>query len=92
MFRKIVLAMCAAAALSGCVTAEELEAQDDRDCQSYGASFGSDNYVLCRMVKTRQRKIDQDRAIASVICNSGKMASAFGTAQQQYEGAMTSCL
>jgi hypothetical protein len=51
---KILLAACAALALSGCVTAEEMAAQDSEDCHSYGAETGTDAYFQCRMVKTQQ--------------------------------------
>jgi hypothetical protein len=56
---KILLAACAALALSGCVTAEEMAAQvaakDDNECHSYGAPTGTDAYFQCRMVKSQQR-------------------------------------
>jgi hypothetical protein len=52
---KILLAACAAPALSGCVTAEEMAAQDSEDCHSYGAATGTDAYFQCRMVKSQQR-------------------------------------
>ena len=42
---------CAALALSGCVTAEEMAAQDSEGCHSYGAATGTDAYFQCRMVK-----------------------------------------
>ena len=51
---KILLAACAALALSGCVTAEEMAAQDSEDCHSYGAATGTDAYFQCRMVKSQQ--------------------------------------
>ena len=38
---KILLAACAALALSGCFTAEEMAAQDSEDCHSYGAATGT---------------------------------------------------
>jgi hypothetical protein len=56
---KILLAACAALALSGCVTAEEMAAQtasaDDTECHSYGAATGTDAYFQCRMIKSQQR-------------------------------------
>jgi hypothetical protein len=51
---KILLAACVALALSGCVTAEEMAAQDSEDCHSYGAATGTDAYFQCRMVKSQQ--------------------------------------
>jgi hypothetical protein len=51
---KILLAACAALALSGCVTAEEMAAQDSDECHSYGAETGTDAYFQCRMAKTQQ--------------------------------------
>jgi hypothetical protein len=51
---KVLLAACVALALSGCVTAEEMAAQDSEDCHSYGAATGTDAYFQCRMVKSQQ--------------------------------------
>jgi hypothetical protein len=59
---KILLAACAALALSGWVTAEEMAAQDSDDCHSYGAETGTDAYFQCRMVKTQQRIDASERA------------------------------
>jgi hypothetical protein len=61
---KILLAACAALALSGCVTAEEMAAQDSEDCHSYGAETGADAYFQCRMVKSQQRIEASERAQA----------------------------
>jgi len=61
---KILLAACAALALSGCVTAEEMAAQDSDDCHSYGAETGTDAYFQCRMVKAQQHIDASERAQA----------------------------
>jgi hypothetical protein len=60
--RKLLLALVAiagAAALSGCVTAEEMAARnaraDDASCKSYGAAPGSSEYFTCRMSKDQTR-------------------------------------
>jgi hypothetical protein len=63
---KILLAACAALALSGCVTAEEMAAQDSEDCHSYGAATGTDAYFQCRMVKSQQRIDASERAQAQI--------------------------
>jgi hypothetical protein len=60
--KTILLAACAAIALSGCVTAEEMAALDDKTCHSYGAPTGSALYVQCRMVKDQQHV--EERAVA----------------------------
>jgi hypothetical protein len=45
--------------LGGCVTTEEMAAQnakaDDGDCRSYGAEVGSTAYFQCRMNKDQTR-------------------------------------
>jgi|SRR5208282_6745710 len=64
------VAACAALALGGCVTAEEMAAQtaayDDNECHSYGAATGTDAYFTCRMTKAQQRIEASDRAAAQV--------------------------
>jgi hypothetical protein len=57
---------CGALALSGCVTAEEMAAQDSEDCHSYGAATGTEAYFQCRMVKTQQH-IDASECAAAGI-------------------------
>jgi hypothetical protein len=57
---------CAALALSGCVTAEEMAAQDSEDCHSYGAATATDAYFQCRMVKTQQHIDASERAEAGI--------------------------
>jgi hypothetical protein len=96
---KLLLAGCAALALSGCVTPEEraeLRAQakvaDDAECRSYGAQVGTDTYVACRLIKEQRRDDQQaaaDRENARQFnCGLDRMASAFGTAEQQYAKTM----
>ena len=73
---KILLAACMALALSGCVTAEEMAAQDSNDCHSYGAATGTDAYFACRMVKSQQHIDDQARRMAGVQHGLDMMAAA----------------
>jgi outer membrane lipoprotein-sorting protein len=67
MFKAVFMAaiLAAGVVLSGCVTAEEMAAQnaqaDDSSCQSYGATAGSSEYYNCRMTK------DQTRTYISAI-------------------------
>jgi hypothetical protein len=73
---KILLAVCAALALSGCVTAEEMAAQDENDCHSYGAANGTDAYFQCRMVKSQQHIAASERAQAQFQHGLDMMAAA----------------
>jgi hypothetical protein len=86
-------------ALSGCVTPEEraqLSAEarvaDDSECRSYGAEIGTPVYVECRMVKDQLRA--QEEAAADrendrqIHCGLARMASSFGTAEQQHDKKM----
>jgi hypothetical protein len=53
------IALCALL-LTGCVSVEERRAQDDSQCQSYGAEPGSEAYVQCRMwAETEHRKREE---------------------------------
>jgi hypothetical protein len=63
-------------ALSGCVTAEEMAAQDSNDCHSYGAATGTDAYFQCRMVKSQQHIDDQARRMAAFNHGLDMMAAA----------------
>jgi hypothetical protein len=72
---KILLAACAALALSGCVTAEEMAAQDSEDCHSYGAETGTDDYFQCRMVKAQQHIDASERANAQMQHGLDMLAS-----------------
>jgi hypothetical protein len=57
-----------AAALSGCVTTQEMEARgaakDGADCQDYGAVPGTSGYLQCRML-LRQQHIEQTAIAAA---------------------------
>ena len=58
MRRIIFVGFSAALALglSGCVNRQQIAAGDDFDCQSYGATPGTDAYFNCRMIKEQQRQ------------------------------------
>jgi hypothetical protein len=67
--RKLILTAALVAgplALSGCVTAEEMAAQDSEDCHSYGAATGTDAYFQCRMVKSQQHIEASERTQAQI--------------------------
>jgi hypothetical protein len=55
----LAAALAAAPALGGCVTAEQMAAQneraDDTACKSYGAAPGTDAYYQCRITKDQTR-------------------------------------
>lgn len=57
-----------AAALSGCVTTQEMEARvaakDGADCQDYGAVPGTSGYLQCRML-LRQQHVEQTAIAAA---------------------------
>jgi hypothetical protein len=63
-----IIAALGAFALSGCVTAQEMEARvaakDDGDCRSYGAAPGTDGYLQCRMA-IRQQHVEEYAAAAA---------------------------
>jgi hypothetical protein len=99
MFGKLLIAGCAALALSGCVTPEEqaqLEVQakvaDDADCRSYGAQVGTDTYVACRIIKQQQRTqiqiAQQQENQRQLNCGLRRIGASFGTAEQQYANTM----
>ncbi len=64
----LIAVVAAAAALTGCMTAEKIAALDDGTCQSYGAKKGTDVYVQCRMAQ------DQTRAQQQMARAQGAMA------------------
>jgi hypothetical protein len=74
---KILLAACAALALSGCVTAEEMAAQDENDCHSYGAATGTDAYFQCRMVKSQQHIAARQAVNTQIQHGLDMMAAAY---------------
>jgi hypothetical protein len=78
---KILLAACAALALSGCVTAEEMAAQDSKDCHSYGAATGTNAYFQCRMIKSQQHIEESARAQAQFQHGLDMMAAAYAPPQ-----------
>ena len=88
----LILAACAALALSGCLTGEEMAAQqaelkaqvasaDDSECRSYGAEQGTPVYVECRMIKDQQRAQETAAAQAErsreFKCHFAQMMSGF---------------
>jgi hypothetical protein len=64
----LLAGVIAAAALSGCVTSQEMEAQvsakDASDCSDYGAQPGTDGYLQCRML-LRQQHVQQNEVAAA---------------------------
>lgn len=53
--------------LSGCVTAQDIAANDDDACQSYGAEPGSQAYFQCRMAKDNQRQANNAALVGAYI-------------------------
>ena len=76
MKRALIVCGVATQMLSGCVTAEEMAAQDSKDCHSYGAVTGTDAYFLCRMVKRQQHLESSERAEAQFQHGLDMMAAA----------------
>ena len=74
--KSILLVACAAVALTGCVTAEEMAAMDASVCHSYGATTGSDAYVQCRMMKDQQHAHEQEVAMQNFQHGLDMMAEA----------------
>jgi hypothetical protein len=72
------IAFCALL-LSGCVSVEERRAQDDNQCQSYGAEPGSEAYVQCRMwAETEHRKSQEfNRSLLASSNTSTNSMTAF---------------
>jgi hypothetical protein len=73
---KTILVACLALLclpLAGCLTAQErqqqMTAQDDQKCRSFGATPGSDIYVKCRMNLNDNREANQ-RAAMDDLANS----------------------
>lgn len=74
--RRLMIALAASASLSGCVSAQQLGAQDDAKCQSWGAKPYSDVYVHCRehLNELRAYQNAQARAaFAAALANTGQM-------------------
>jgi hypothetical protein len=61
----------------------EVAASDDRECQSYGAKPGTDQYISCRVTKNQQH----EAAMAAVLAGS----AASGPTTCQSFGNTTSC-
>ena len=59
----VVLAL-SCAALSGCQTVQEMQAQDYELCESYGAPFGTDAHYQCRMAQQQRRDVQQAETAA----------------------------
>jgi opacity protein-like surface antigen len=78
--RTFLLLALPALLLAGCVSAEDMAAQDDNQCKSYGAAQGSDTYVQCRMWAQSQRQQAQqfDRKLsASTTAKTDTSLTAF---------------
>jgi len=88
--RFVVPALLSVLMLSGCVSSEQLAAQDDNKCQSYGAAPGSQDYVQCRMwaETERRKKTEFDRAMVaqSNAAPNGPMAFCKGFQQGYLSG------
>jgi hypothetical protein len=70
--RPLWLMLALATTLSGCVTAEEREANiaadDAATCESYGAQPGSQAYIQCRMQRDQQHQAN-NLALAQMWLN-----------------------
>lgn len=59
------------ALLAGCVSDEEraanIAASDDAQCQSYGASPGTDRYFHCRLIMNQQRQANNAALAAAIL-------------------------
>jgi hypothetical protein len=69
-----VASIAIAAALAGCMTAEERYAADDQQCQSYGFKPGTEGYAQCRMNLDLRRR----QAAANIARGIGNAAAAYG--------------
>lgn len=58
MSRRALLGICILS-LSGCATAEQLQAQDDAQCQSYGAAPTTTAYTYCRTQLEQARQAER---------------------------------
>jgi hypothetical protein len=58
---RTITAIALAGLLGGCVSAQQLAAQDDAKCQSYGAAPGTPAYANCRV------QLDTTRTTARAI-------------------------
>jgi hypothetical protein len=63
-----------ALALGGCVSTQELAARDAAECTSYGATFGTQDYLMCRLLKDQQHRIERAEAIRDMGEDIGKIA------------------
>jgi len=59
--RAVLTVVAFAISLGGCQTTQERVASDDRRCQSYGLSPGSQAYAQCRMSLDTTRMITTGR-------------------------------
>ena len=63
--RNILIAIAIAAALTGCKTTEQLQAEDHSVCEQLGPQ-GSQNYADCRMLRMAQREQGRQAALERV--------------------------
>lgn len=63
MKRAILLAFL----LAGCASRQELAADDDATCQSYGVQPGSQAYVQCRMQRDGIRQQGNEARRAAIL-------------------------
>jgi hypothetical protein len=81
---KISIALISAALLSGCVTAQDIAANDDDACQSYGAQPGSQAYFQCRMAKDQQRQANNAALVGAYLSRPQPQPYVLQIPQQHY--------
>jgi hypothetical protein len=73
-FLAFAIAAIAVASLAGCASPQQLGAQDDSACQSYGAIPGTPAYSDCRLRLAEMRNQNSDafrRSLAGGLANTG---------------------
>lgn len=55
--------------LAGCASRQEIAADDDATCQSYGAQPGSNAYVECRMRRDNIRQQGAEARRAAILAS-----------------------
>ena len=81
---RIVFVLVAAASLSGCVTAQDIAANDDDSCRSYGADPGSQAYFQCRMAKDQQRQANEAALLGAYMSRPQPQPYMLPMPQQHY--------
>lgn len=70
--RMVVFAL-AALGVVGCASPEQIAAQDDAQCRSYGVRPGMPQYVNCRMMLANQRDARSARASDALMSTGLQM-------------------